>query len=55
MGERAHVGSAAWVEGPIYLSEFATGAFSGHGVPMYEQVNRPPQKIYRMNAAVVTD
>ena len=30
MRERAHVGSAAWVEAPTYLGEFAQGNFGDH-------------------------
>lgn len=59
MKERAHVGSAAWVEAPTYTSEFA------HGTGMaaerkYEQVNRgrpnPTGSRYeRRNPAEVMD
>jgi len=31
MRERAHVGSAAWVEAPAYLGEFSSGGFADHG------------------------
>ena len=59
MKERAHVGSAAWVEAPTYTGEFA------HGTGMaaerkYEQVNRgapnPSGRRYeRRNPAEVMD
>lgn len=37
MRERAHVGSAAWVEAPDYLSEFSTGSFQNYGANTYEE------------------
>ena len=37
MGERAHVGSAAWVEAPDFLSEFSTGTFQNYGKNQYEE------------------
>jgi hypothetical protein len=36
MRERAHVGSASWVEAPEVLSDFVTGAQSGEGQPTFE-------------------
>jgi malate synthase len=55
MRERAHVGSAAWVEAPTHLTEFAAGGFADHGDNRFEEVNRSggPQKAG--NPAVVTD
>lgn len=52
--ERAHVGSAAWVEAPTYLSEFAGGT----GVPdeyQYIQVSRSGGRYERRNPAEVMD
>lgn len=40
MRERAHVGSAAWVEAPTYLGEFAHGTDSVLAERRYEQVDR---------------
>jgi hypothetical protein len=37
MRERAHVGSAAWVEAPAHLSEFSAGAFADHGDNRFEE------------------
>jgi hypothetical protein len=37
MSERAHVGSAAWVEGPDFLGEFSNGAFQNYGENEYEE------------------
>ena len=40
MRERAHVGSAAWVEAPAYLGEFSSGGFADHGDNRFERVFR---------------
>lgn len=55
MRERAHVGSAAWVEAPTHLSEFSAGGFADHGDNRFEEVFRSggPQKAG--NPAVVND
>lgn len=55
MRERAHVGSAAWVEAPDHLSEFAAGGFADHGDNRIEEVKRSggPQKAG--NPSVVHD
>ena len=37
MSERAHVGSASWVEAPDFLSEFSTGSFQDYGQNTYEE------------------
>lgn len=48
MAERAHMGSAAWIEAPAVLSEFVQGTVAGDGMPMFEitmndgtHMNRP--------------
>ena len=38
MKERAHVGSAAWVEAPTFLGEFAQGNFGDHSQVVIEEV-----------------
>ena len=55
MRERAHVGSAAWVEAPANLYEFAASGFADHGDNRIEREFRSggPQKA--SNPAVVTD
>ena len=55
MRERAHVGSAAWVEAPDHLKEFAAGGFADHGDNRIEEAFRSggPQKAG--NPAVVHD
>ena len=55
MSERAHVGSAAWVEAPAMLSEFAAEAFADHGVVEFEEVFRNGGHQVRLNPAVVHD
>lgn len=55
MSERAHVGSAAWVEAPAMLNDFAAGSFSDAAEIRYEQVVRPGTRLQRQSAAVVSD
>ena len=55
MRERAHVGSAAWVEAPDQLSEFAAGGFADHGDNRIEEVIRNGANQKSGNAAVVQD
>jgi len=55
MAERAHVGSASWVEAPTFLGEFAHGAFSQNAEQHYEQVDRSGGRYERIAPAVVTD
>ena len=55
MRERAHVGSAAWVEAPEMLNDFAGGAFADHGVTVFEEVFRSGAHQQRPNPAVVND
>ena len=55
MRERAHVGSAAWVEAPNTLSEFAMGGFADHGDNRIEEVIRSGSHQQRLNPAVVQD
>ena len=55
MKERAHVGSAAWIEAPTFLGEFAQGAFTDHGEIRYEEVIRSGAHYQRINPTVVTD
>jgi hypothetical protein len=55
MRERAHVGSAAWVEAPSHLTEFAAGGFADHGDNRFEEVIRNGSHQAAGNAAVVQD
>ena len=53
MRERAHLGSAAWVEAPEFLGNFASG--SAEPPINYPQVVRSGGRYSRINPAVVTD
>lgn len=55
MSERAHVGSAAWVEAPTHLTEFASGGFADHGDNRFEQVIRSGAHQQAGNPSVVND
>lgn len=55
MRERAHVGSAAWVDAPSVLGEFAHGAMSNAGQNVYEQVKRSGARTERSAPATVRD
>ena len=55
MRERAHVGSAAWVEAPVVVGEFASQAFADHGVNVIETAMRSGGHQQRLNPAVVQD
>ena len=52
--ERAHAGSAAWVDSPAYLGGFAAGAGEGNRIE-YVLENRSGGRYETLNAAVVTD
>lgn len=55
MHERAHVGSAAWVESQNTLSDFSGAAFSDYASNVIEEVTRDGSHQQRMNPAVVQD
>jgi len=55
MKQRAHVGSAAWVEAPTYLAEFSQGNFGDHSQLMIEEVIRDGGHQQRLNPASVAD
>lgn len=55
MRERAHVGSAAWVDAPSFLGEFAHGAMNNYGEQRYEQVDRSGGRYERNAPATVRD
>lgn len=54
MRERVHVGSAAWVEAPTYLSGFSGGT-SNEAERNYIQVDRSGGRYERHNPAQVRD
>jgi hypothetical protein len=55
MRERAHVGSASWIEAPALLSDFVTGAMAGDGMPTFEMEMNPGTHVNRPNPTVVFD
>ncbi len=55
MKQRAHVGSAAWVEAPTYLGEFSQGNFGDHSEVVIEEVVRSGSRYERANPAQVAD
>lgn len=55
MRERAHVGSAAWVEAPESLTDFAAGGFADYGDNKIERVMRNGAHQNSANPAVVND
>lgn len=55
MRERAHVGSAAWVEAPDFLSEFSNGSFQNYAENVFEEVVRSGTRQQRVSPSVVQD
>lgn len=55
MQERAHVGSAAWVDSQDLLGEFAQGSFADYSEYEYLQQQRDGGHYMRPNHAVVND
>jgi hypothetical protein len=53
--ERAHVGSAAWVEAPTFLGEFAHGSFSNNAEQVVETKVVSGGRTQRINPTVVND
>lgn len=49
MRERAHVGSASWIEAPEVLSDFVAGAVAGDGIPTFEMVGNTGYHMNRPN------
>jgi hypothetical protein len=55
LSERAHLGSAAWIEAPTFLSEFSQGAFTNHAEQVFETREVSGGKTARHNPTVVSD
>lgn len=55
MRERAHVGSATWIEAPSMLSDFVYGAQAGQMKPDYEREYGSERRLRRINPATVND
>jgi hypothetical protein len=55
MRERAHVGSASWIEAPTMLSDFVVGAQAGSRGPEFEVEMGTERRIHRISPATVSD
>ena len=55
LSERAHVGSAAWIEAPTFLGEFAHGTYNDYSAQTIETVVRSGGRTQRQSATVVND
>lgn len=55
MQERAHLGSAAWVDAPDVLGEFAQGSFADYAEQRWDEVVRDGGSQMRHNHAIVSD
>jgi hypothetical protein len=55
MRERAHVGSASWIEAPTMLSDFVIGASAGQNGPQWEMELGSERRLLRVNPASVND
>ena len=55
MRERAHVGSASWIEAPTVLSEFVQGAVAGDQMPAFERSYNSGTHMNRPAATKISD
>ena len=55
MRERAHVGSASWIEAPTMLSDFVIGASVGQGPAQFEMEVGSERRLVRHSPATVMD
>lgn len=55
MRERAHVGSASWIEAPAVLREFVQGSMAGDAMPAFEYEYNSGAHMNRPNPTVVND
>jgi hypothetical protein len=55
MRERAHVGSAAWIDSNDMLNDFAASAFTGYTDHKWEEVTRDGGKYSRHTPAIVQE
>lgn len=53
--ERAHLGSASWIEAPTMLNDFVIGASIGRGPSQFEYELGSESRIRRLNPAQVSD
>lgn len=55
LSERAHVGSASWVEAPTFLGEFSHGSYGQNAEQVIETKLVSGGRTQRMNPTVVND
>ena len=55
MQQRAHVGSAAWVEAPTFLQEFSHGSYTDYAEQIVEVAVRSGGRTQRVSPTVVND
>jgi hypothetical protein len=55
LSERAHVGSASWIEAPTFLGEFSHGSFSDNAEQKIETKLVSGGRAQRVNPTVVND
>lgn len=55
LSERAHVGSASWIEAPTFLGEFSHGSFSDNAEQKIETKLVSGGRAQRLNPTVVND
>lgn len=55
MRERAHVGSASWIEAPTMLNDFVIGASVGQSPPQFEMELGSERRLIRLSPAMVSD
>ena len=55
MQERAHVGSAAWIEAPTFLQEFSHGSYTDYAEQIVEVKMASGGRTQRVHPTVVND
>jgi hypothetical protein len=55
MKQRAHAGSASWVEAPTFLREFVQGSFTNYDSPQWELEMGSETRLHRAAPNVVRD
>lgn len=55
MRERAHMGSASWIEAPALLGDFVQGSVAGDVMPQFEMVYNNGMHQARPNKTVIFD
>ena len=55
MKQRAHAGSASWVEAPTFLREFVQGSFTNYDRPAFELEQGSETRLHRPAPNVVRD